>query len=466
MEAAADAARLNTARQQLAAGSTGEDVGEALNSGVIQSLRAQRVAVSARVADMQGRYGGKHPEILKAQRELADIDAQIQGEVTRVISNLEAKSEVSRQRLASIAGSLSVARGTLTQNNRSMVGLSELEQKAAASQALYESYLNRYKQTDAQEGTEQSDSRVISGARIPSKPSGPNLPLNIAFGLMLGLGAGLVGVIATEMLDSSLTTAEDVERRLGKRYLAGIPLLSSLKGERGMSPINAVVKHPNSAFAEAYRNLRASLKYATLNGPVTVIAVTSALPQEGKTTTSICMARSAALQGQRVVLIDCDMRRRELNRLTRGREREAGLLEVLAGQARLEDALVKDDATNAMILPLNTTVAGAHDLVGGEAMDALLATLRERFDLVILDTTPVLPLADTRILATKVDVVVLVARWRKTSEHAVHAALRLLPTDAVTVAGVVLNRIHLGQQQRFGYGDASYYYRQYAQYYG
>lgn len=466
VEAAADAARLNTARQQLAAGSTGEDVGEALNSGVIQSLRAQRVAVSARVADMQGRYGGKHPEILKAQRELADIDAQIQGEVTRVISNLEAKSEVSRQRLASIAGSLSVARGTLTQNNRSMVGLSELEQKAAASQALYESYLNRYKQTDAQEGTEQSDSRVISGARIPSKPSGPNLPLNIAFGLMLGLGAGLVGVIATEMLDSSLTTAEDVERRLGKRYLAGIPLLSSLKGERGMSPINAVVKHPNSAFAEAYRNLRASLKYATLNGPVTVIAVTSALPQEGKTTTSICMARSAALQGQRVVLIDCDMRRRELNRLTRGREREAGLLEVLAGQARLEDALVKDDATNAMILPLNTTVAGAHDLVGGEAMDALLATLRERFDLVILDTTPVLPLADTRILATKVDVVVLVARWRKTSEHAVHAALRLLPTDAVTVAGVVLNRIHLGQQQRFGYGDASYYYRQYAQYYG
>jgi len=227
-----------------------------------------------------------------------------------------------------------------------------------------------------------------------------------------------------------------------------------------------VVKRPNSAFAEAYRNLRASLKYATLNGPVTVIAVTSALPQEGKTTTSICLARSAALQGQRVVLVDCDLRKRELNRLTRGRARDAGLLEVLAGQSSLEDALLKDEATSAMILPLNTTVVGAHDLIGGDAMDALLAVLRERFDLVILDTTPVLPLADTRILSTKADVVVLVARWRKTSEHAVHAALRLLPAEAVTVAGVVLNRIHLGQQARFGFGDASYYHRQYAQYYG
>ena len=145
---------------------------------------------------------------------------------------------------------------------------------------------------------------------------------------------------------------------------------------------------------------------------------------------------------------------------------QPGLLEVLAGQATLEEALVKDELTGAMILPLNNSVAVGQDLMGGEAMDALLAKLRERFDLVVLDTSPVLPLADTRILATKVDVVVLVARWRKTSEHAVHAAIRALPVEGVTIAGVVLNRIHIGQQARFGHGDAAYYYRQYAQYYG
>lgn len=466
VEAAADEARLRTARQQLASGSTGEDVGEALDSDVIQSLRGQRVAVSARVADMQGRYGAKHPDILKAQRELADIDAQIQGEIQRLISNLEAKTAVSRQRLASISGSLSTARGALSQNNRAMVGLSELEQKAAASQALYESYLNRYKQTTAQEGTERPDARVISEARVPSKPSSPNLMLNIAFGAVVGLGLGLVAVIAAEMLDSSLTTAEDVERRLGRRFLAGVPLLSSLKGMRGLTPTSAIVQRPNSAFAEAYRNLRASLKYATMTGPVSVVAITSALPQEGKTTASICLARSAALQGQRVVLLDCDLRRRELNKLVRGHSREVGLLEVLAGEAAIDDALVKDEATGAMILPLNGSITGGHNLLGSDAMDELLAQLRERFDLVILDTTPVLPLADARILATKVDVVVFIVRWRKTSEHAIQAALRLLPTEGVTIAGVVLNRIHLGLQARFGHGDPAFYYRQYAQYYG
>lgn len=466
VEASADEARLRTARAQLARGSTGEDLGEALNSAVIQSLRGQRVAISTKVADMQGRYGDRHPEILKAQRELADIDAQIQGEITRLISNLEAKAEVSRQRLASITGTLSTARGALSQNNRAMVGLAELEQKAAASQALYESYLNRFKQTNAQEGTEQPDARLISEARVPSKPSSPNLLLNIVFGAALGVGVGLVAVIAAEMLDSSLTTADDVERRLGRRFLAGVPLLSSVKGMRGMSPTAAVVEKPNSAFAEAYRNLRASLKYATLNGPVTVVAITSALPQEGKTTTSICLARSAALQGQRVVLVDCDTRRRELNKLVRNGEDKPGLLEVLAGEAPLEDALVKDELTGMLILPLNQSRLVPHGLMDGEAADALLAKLREKFDLVVLDTTPVLPLADTRIMATKVDVVVFVARWRKTSEHAIQAAIRALPSEGVTIAGVVLNRIHLGKQARFGHGDAAYYYKQYAQYYG
>jgi succinoglycan biosynthesis transport protein ExoP len=466
VEASADQARLRTARAQLASGSTGEDLGEALNSGVIQSLRGQRVAVSTRVADMQGRYGQRHPEILKAQRELADIDAQIQGEISRLISNLEAKAEVSRQRLASITSSLSTARSSLSQNNRAMVGLAELEQKAAASQALYESYLNRFKQTNAQEGTERADARVISEARIPANPTSPNMLLNVVFGAVIGIGVGLVAVIASEMLDSSLTTAEDVERRLGRRFLAGVPLLSSLKGGRGMSPTTALIEKPHSAYAEAYRNLRASLKYATLNGPVTVVAVTSALPQEGKTTTSICLARSAALQGQRVVLIDCDNRRREFNKLVRGGTNRPGLLEVLAGQASIDEALVQDELTGAMILPLNNSIAVGQDLMGGEAMDALLAKLRERFDLVVLDTSPILPLADTRILATKVDVVVFVARWRKTSEHAVQAAIKALPVEGVTIAGVVLNRIHLGQQARFGHGDAAYYYRQYAQYYG
>jgi len=464
VEAAADVARLQTARRQLANGSNGEDVGEALTSGVVGSLRGQRAAISANVAQMEQRYGPRYPELLKAKSQLADIDSQIQAEINRVISNLEAKSRVSQQRLSSISGSLGSARGTLTENNRAAVGLNELEQKAAASQALYESYLNKFKQTGAQEGTEQPDSRLLSEARIPNFPSSPNFVLNIALGIVLGVGLGLAAVFVAEMLDTSLTTSDDVERRLGRRYLAGIPDVRSVPGLRSISPVDAVVRNPTSAFAEAYRNLRASLLYGTSRGPVKIVAMASALPQEGKSTTSICLARSAASMGQRVILIDCDLRRRQLNRFIQPGAQSFGLLDVLAGRATLEQACCEDPVTQAVMLPLSTTEVAEEDPFGSEAMDALLERLRESFDLIILDTAPILAIADTRVLATKADVVVLLARWRKTSEHAVRAAIKLLPSD-VRIAGVALNQIHVGKQTKIGFGDPAYYFKKYKAYY-
>jgi capsular exopolysaccharide synthesis family protein len=464
VEAAADQARLQTARQQLANGSSGEDVGEALGSGVVGALRAQRAGISVQVAQMEERYGPRYPGLIKSKRELADIDAQIQAEINRVISNLEAKAKVSERRLASISGSLGSARGALTENNRAMVGLAELEQKAAASQALYESYLNKFKQTGAQEGTEQPDSRLLSEARIPTFPSSPNIMLNVALGLVLGLGLGLAAVFVSEMLDSSLTTAEDVERRLGRRYLAGIPEVGSIGGIRNVSPVDAVVRYPTSVFAEAFRNLRASLLYGTARGPVKIVAMASALPQEGKSTTSICLARSAASMGQRVILLDCDLRRRQLNRFIQPGSTSVGLLDVLAGRATLEEACCEDPVTQAVMLPLNTTEVAEEDPFGGEAMDALLERLRDSFDLIILDTAPILAIADTRVLATKADVVVLLARWRKTSEHALRAAIKLLPSD-VRIAGVALNQIHIGKQTKFGFGDPAYYFKKYKAYY-
>jgi len=464
VEAAADQARLQTARQQLANGSSGEDVGEALNSGVVGALRGQRATISANVAQMEERYGPRYPELLKAKRQLEDIDGQIQAEINRVISNLEAKAKVSQQRLSSISGTLGSARGALTENNRAMVGLNELDQKAAASQALYESYLNKFKQTGAQEGTEQADSRLLSEARIPSLPTSPNIIMNLALGLVLGLGLGLAAVFVTEMLDSSLTTASDVERRLGRRYLAGIPEVSSIGGIRNVSPVDAVVRYPTSVFAEAFRNLRASLLYGTARGPVKIVAMASALPQEGKSTTSICLARSAASMGQRVILIDCDLRRRQLNRFIQPGSTSVGLLDVLAGRATLEQACCEDPVTQAVMLPLNTTEVAEEDPFGGEAMDALLERLRDSFDLIILDTAPILAIADTRVLATKADVVVLLARWRKTSEHAIRAAIKLLPSEA-RIAGVALNQIHVGKQTKFGFGDPAYYFKKYKGYY-
>ncbi|MDZ4052042.1 MAG: polysaccharide biosynthesis tyrosine autokinase [Phenylobacterium sp.] len=463
-QVAEDEARLSTARSQLARGSSGDDLGEALSSPVIQQLRQQRATVSAKVADLQGRYGERHPEMLTANRQLTDIDAQIQAEIQRIISNLEAKVQVSRQRAGAISGSLSNARGTLVGNNQAQVRLNELERTAEASRTLYESYLNRYKETSSQQGIEQSDARVVSSATIPTGQSSPKVPLNLALGLVLAMGCGLGAVVLAEMLDSGLATAEDVEHRLDVSYLGAVPLLASVAEGKASSPIDYVIDKPLSSFAEAFRNLRASVIYSRLGEGVKVVAITSSLPGEGKTTTSVCLARSAAQQGLKVILVDCDLRRRSVNRLF-GAEPARGLIEVLAGEATLDEDLTVDQTTGARLRPLAKSSMTPKDVFGSAAMDRLLEELRRTYDLVILDTAPVLPVADTRVLAPKADVVVFLAHWRKTPQHAIEAAFRLLSGTGAHLAGVALTQVDMKQQAKYGYGDPGYYYAEYKKYY-
>lgn len=462
-QVAEDEARLATARRQLASGSSGDDVGEALSSPVVQKLREQRVQVSAKVADLQGRYGDRHPEMLKARRELQDIDAQIEQEIGRIISNLEARAQVARQRAGAIAGSLGGARGTLASNNRAMVRLNELQRTADASRTLYESYLNRYKETSSQEGIGQSDARIVSKAKIPTGQSSPKVALNLALGLLLAMGAGVGAVALAEMLDAGLATAEDVERRLDTTYLGAIPLLASVADDN-TNPLDHVVAKPLSAFSEAFRNLRTSILYSRIGEPVKVVGVTSALPGEGKTTTSVCLGRVAALQGGRVLVVDCDLRRRTVNRLM-GHEPAVGLLEVLGGEATLQQAVVVDNESGAHFLPLAKSAVTPKDVFGTSAMDRLLADLRARYDLIILDTAPVLPVADTRVLAPKADAMIFLAKWRKTPQHAIEAAFRMLSGTGAHMGGVALTQVDMKQQAKYGYGDPGYYYAEYKKYY-
>jgi capsular exopolysaccharide synthesis family protein len=245
--------------------------------------------------------------------------------------------------------------------------------------------------------------------------------------------------------------------------LGSIPLLASVD-ETTLSPIDHVVAKPLSGLSEAFRNLRASVVYSRLGEPVKVVAVTSALPGEGKTTTAVCLGRVAALQGSRVIVVDCDLRRRTVNRLLRS-EPTNGLLEVLSGEATLQDAVSVDGETGAHFLALAKSAFTPKDVFGTPAMDRLLAELRARYDFVILDTAPVLPVADTRVLAPKADAVIFLARWRKTPQQAIEAAFRLLAGTGVHIGGVALTQVDMEKQSKYGYGDPGYFYAEYKKYY-
>jgi capsular exopolysaccharide synthesis family protein len=297
---------------------------------------------------------------------------------------------------------------------------------------------------------------LVSQAKVPLEPSSPRVVLYLAVGVVVGLTLGLAGVILAEALDSSFSTGTDLERRIGTPYLGAIPLLSSVAPGTKLSPANYAVAKPLSIYAEAFRHLRVGLLYSTA-GRMKVIGVTSALTNEGKTTAAVCLAQTSAIQGTRTVVVDCDLRRRTILRYL-DETPTVGLLEVLAGKATLDQALVTL-SSGAACLPLVPEGEIHGDILGGPEMDKLLADLSERFDLVILDTAPLLILSDTRALASKCDAVLMIVRWRKTPEAAVRSAVRLLHSAGANVAGLVLSKVDAHHQAPYGYEDAGYYVR-------
>lgn len=461
-------ARLRNVRSRLAQGVSPESIPEVLRSEVVRELRAQQSQVSRRQGELATRYGPRHPEILSVERELADIQDQITQEVERIVASLESEVEVSEERVQSLNQSLSELRGELAAEDASLVRLRELEREAEASRALFESFLSRFRQTDASEQLTDADARIVARAAVPTSPSAPDLMLNLALGLVLAALAAVGAAAILELLDTGLRTEAEVETKLGLPHAASIPrlkagLLARLRSS-GARPEQYIVDKPLSSYAESIRTLRSAIAMTGLDRPARTIAITSALPGEGKTTTAFCLGRVSAQASDRVVVVDCDLRRRQLSK-ENAPDAEFGMLEVLSGQAELSDVLVRDAQTGLDILPVAKTGFTPHGVFRSNAFKTLLDTLSEQYDLVIIDTAPVLAVADTRTIVSLTDCVVYVAEWGRSSIGSVKLALSALKASKARIVGVVLNLVDIERQGRYGYGAYYGYYRSYRKYY-
>ncbi len=458
--------RLSAALNQVRRGGGGGDVTAALESDTIRALRAQQADTSQHLAQLTVYYGDRFPEVIKTRGQLGEINLKIQQEIDRILSSLRADVEVSRQRLASLEGSLSTAQGTLAANNSAQVDLLELQRRADAAHAVYEAYLNASKETSAKEGVVQPQARVVSWAKPSAKPAFPNMLLVLMLGAAVGGALGALAMTLAEMFSRGFETSGDVIARLGLPTAGTVPALVSTlrRGERASPPHRYIAGHPFSAFAEAFRSLRTYLLIARGEGAASrVIAITSALPREGKSTTAYCLAQSIAMSGTRVVVVDCDLRRRGLSELTVAAK--AGLADVLTDTARLDDALVHDATSGAWLLVARPLAGKPTDMFTPSSLAKLLDVLRGRFEVVLLDTAPVLAAADTRLISAAADSTLLLAAWRKTSIEATAAAADLLAESGANIVGVALTRVDLKQQARYAYGDRDYYFNAVSSYY-
>lgn len=459
---AEERARLSTARSQLRSGSSGDDVGEALSSPVVNQLRGQRALASAKLAQLEARYKPAHPEVVRATQELHDIDLEIQGEIGRVMSNLEARVSVAQQRAGAASGIAGASRGELAANTASSVQLNELERRADALRTNYNTMLQRQTAVATQAVVADVDARQLSTALVPERPSAPNrkLDLALAFCIALLMAAGTVALL--QLLDQTITSSRQVEDSLGVRHAVNVPTVASIaeRPDRDMPPIDYVIERPQSALAEATRSLLLAVERGRHRDGMVVVGITSSQAGEGKSTTAACLARIAAISGRRTLLIDGDIRRPSVAGMF-GLVPEVGLTEVLAEQVSFRDALLRDERSGAYILPSVVQPVDHRHINSHKNLRLLMSRLGDVFDLVVIDTAPSLAAVESRLLMNFVDQAYLVARWKHTRVPLVRAALKRLSAVGIHVAGVILTQVNMKSVAAYAVDDIDYGYVSY-----
>ncbi|WP_267387582.1 AAA family ATPase [Sphingomonas sp. GC_Shp_3] len=455
-DAAAAQSDLNAARGQTARGAR-DSVSGVLSSSVVQDLRRQRAELVRNLAEIGVRYGDRHPETIRVRDQLAGIDTLIQNEERRVMSSLAANAASTQARVASLKHAMTDLESRRANDTRSAVIADGLEREATAKRALYDRMSLMALDSMQEARVSIAPAEVVEVAQPPAKPTSPNKLLFYPVALVLGLIAGGVVIAVQELMAGGLRSAEDAERTLGLTMLAAIP-----KVAKGVNPADLLITEPTSFFSESLRIVRAAV--LGQRGQVTpkVIALTSALPGEGKSTTALAFARTLAIANAKTLLIECDIRRAVMQRMVKGAPPRTGLVEVLHGDARVDEAIVPGDVPGLDHMLVVSRYFSSEDIFGGGAMDRLLNELRGRYDHIVLDLPPLMGLADGRFLAALADATILVVKWDDTPAAAASSAINWLRTDGANPIGMVYAMVGAGAE---GVGGLYYYSRKYAGYY-
>lgn len=432
------------------------DSAAAMASPVISQLRAQESEIARQLADLSSKYLPGHPKILDLQAQKANIDSKIAEEVQRIVDAARNDVAVASAHVSSLQASLGSLEVQGAGQNQDAVQLTALQSAATSARSMYEAFLGRLNQAQGQEGIQTPDARVISSAETPGGPSFPNKPLALGIAVPTSIILGLLLAFTLERLDSGFRTTAQIEALLGVPVLVTVPEVKGA-GRESVIAADSIVDKPMSGFAEAIRGLQLSLRISNVDNPPKVIIVTSSVPSEGKTTIAISLARTAARSGLKAIIIDADLRRPSVGKSMKAGGFERGIVETLSKEFSLEECLSKDPKTDAVVLPCIKTPASPADLLNSQAMQSLVETLRKAFDLVIIDSAPMLPVNDTKLITRLADAVLFVVRWETTPREASINGMRALSDVRAPVCGIALARADNERFRYYSYGYQSYY---------
>ncbi|WP_237153130.1 GumC family protein [Oryzibacter oryziterrae] len=448
------AANVSSELTSLAARKDWASIADQLNSDAIKSLQSQAARIEAA---MNGIDAGS-TKAADLRKQLDSLEGQLSGQVSQEIGTLQQKIQTNQEQQDKLRSSL---RQTVLSSNLSndvMVKIYELQQESQVSKTLYQDLLQRLRGVEAQADLQLADSRVVSEALPPNSPSSPKTNLILMLALVGGLGLGVGLAFLNENFVGGFTSDQQFEAVTGVPVISSVPVLShagKTVSDR-QHVVDELVDHPLTAYSESIRRIRLGLENMLrrkFQGQEVkggqVIMVGSAVPGEGKTTTAVALARAFALSGKHVLLIDCDLRRPAVAGALKI-EAENGLGDYLAlalDTQSIRQFVTKDSVQGLeMILGTKKHRTPTDSLIETAQFNLLMELARERFEIIILDTPPILPVVDAQYLATRADVVTLVVHWASTSQREVRSALNDLKTtvgDDLLIAGV-LSKAELG----------------------
>jgi polysaccharide biosynthesis transport protein len=426
-----------------------------IQNSFIQSLKTRAAELERDRVRLLERYGERHPQVQNVTSQIVDARRQIDGELNKAVAAIKNEYEAAAAEERTLTRELEAQKTAALDLNRKGIDYSVLQREAESNRQVYESLLQREKELRVVANSRANNVRLLDHAEVPGGPFTPNVSRAWMMALLFGLGLGVATAFTIDYLDDTVKTPEDVTWRLKLHFLGLVP---KVRGERHPL-LSGPVPHD---FGEAFRALRTALVASSHDPATQVIAITSAQPLEGKTTTAVNMALALAIGGARVLLIDADMRRPSLHKALR-LPNDQGLSHLLVGEARMREVVQRTGDPNLLVITAGRTPPNPSELLGSDRMRAFVQQLGVGpFDWVIIDTPPVLAVTDAVILAPLVSSVTFVLGAEMTRWRLAERAIETLQAGHPQIVHAVLNRVDF-ERNRYYY--SRYYGHQYKSYY-
>lgn len=420
---------------------------EVVSNMAINQLFQSRAQVQATYDQERQRHRPDHPAVQQAGTQLVSIDREITQIAASIRQSINDRYRTAvRQETALKSEVDSLKQLTLAEQDRS-VRYNILKRETDTNRSMYDGLLQRYKELSAEAGTSANNVSLVDAATVSSGPVSPRPFVNIALGLLLGFTVAAAAIFVREQYDDVVRSPEEVGNKLGLLLLNTIPILS------GKETLTEALSRPRSPITEAYAALRIAIELSDSRGMPRSLLFTSGRPSEGKSTSSYAVARDFARSGKRTILLDGDLRRPSLHKLF-GVSNKIGVSSVLSQQSSLESVIQQTDMENLAFIPAGKHPPNPTDLLSGNALRIMLDALGKQYDLVIIDAAPIIGLADSVILADRVEGVIFIVEANNAHHGHTKSAIRRLLTTGSPIMGAVLTKYNA---KKFGYQYYDYY---------